>query len=445
MIRILILQPEASAEQRLKSLFESNGYAVDVVDKPDNLAAADLSDVGALVADATAAEGLLAADTLRRLGFPAVLLAQEPTIQAAVAALKRGARDYLPVPYEDAGLLAAVATVTSEKTVDSLAGSFPMIGESASMQTLFSSISKIAPTDSTVLIRGESGTGKELVARALHSASTRRQAPMIALNCATIPGNLIEAELFGHGDSINPAESSRANRHGLLEAANGGTLFLDEIGELPLPAQARLLNVLQQDETQASAAGTSTQTDVRLITASHRDLEKMIADEQFREDLYYRLNVVSLAVPPLRERADDVHLLAEAILQKTLQRLSKPVRKFSSEALKAMRAYPWPGNVRELENAIERAVILSEVTELSSELLAIDTNTVPTVEQSTLQPDLTMEDYFVSFVNAHQDQLTETELAERLGISRKSLWERRQRLHIPRKKTRNRRPRRDVS
>jgi len=212
-----------------------------------------------------------------------------------------------------------------------------------------------------------------------------------------------------------------------------------------LPAQARLLKVLQQDENPPSADSSGGQTDVRLITASYRDLEKMIANEQFREDLYYRLNVVSLVVPPLRERADDVHLLAEAILQKTCQRLAKPVRKFSPEALDAMRTYPWPGNVRELENAIERAVILSEVTELSSELLAIDTSTAPAVEPSAPQPDLTMEDYFVSFVTAHQEQLTETELAERLGISRKSLWERRQRLNIPRKKTRNRGPRRDVS
>ena len=442
MIRILILQPEVTAEQRLKSLFESNGFAVEVVANPDNLADADLTDVGALVADAAAVEGPLAAGTLRDLAIPFVLLAQQPTIQAAVAALKRGASDYLAAPCEDASLLAAVATLTRQVTTDPLAGSLLMIGESASMQTLFNSISKIAPTDSTVLIRGETGTGKELVARALHAASTRRQAPMIALNCATIPANLIEAELFGHGDSVTE-QNSRANRHGLLEAANGGTLFLDEIGELPLPAQARLLNVLQPDETPASVDTAA--ADVRLITASHRDLEKMITNEQFREDLYYRLNVVSLAVPPLRERDNDVRLLAEAILQKTLQRLSKPMRKFSTEALKAMRAYPWPGNVRELENAIERAVILSEATELTSELLAIDTNPAPTVEQSTPQPDLTMEDYFVSFVTAHQEQLTETELAERLGISRKSLWERRQRLNIPRKKTRNRRPRRDVS
>ena len=442
MIRILILQPEVTAEQRLKSLFESNGFAVEVVANPDNLADADLTDVGALIADAAAVEGPLAAGTLRDLAIPFVLLAQQPTVQAAVAALKRGASDYLAAPCEDASLLAAVATLTREETTDPLAGSLLMIGESAPMQTLFNSISKIAPTDSTVLIRGETGTGKELVARALHAASTRRQAPMIALNCATIPANLIEAELFGHGDSVTE-QNSRANRHGLLEAANGGTLFLDEIGELPLPAQARLLNVLQPDETPASVDTAA--ADVRLITASHRDLEKMITNEQFREDLYYRLNVVSLAVPPLRERDNDVHLLAEAILQKTLQRLSKPMRKFSSEAVKAMRAYPWPGHVRELENAIERAVILSEATELTSELLAIDTNPVPTVEQSTPQPDLTMEDYFVSFVTAHQEQLTETELAERLGISRKSLWERRQRLNIPRKKTRNRRPRRDVS
>jgi DNA-binding NtrC family response regulator len=276
-----------------------------------------------------------------------------------------------------------------------------------------------------VLISGESGTGKELVARALHAGSQRRLAAMISLNCAGIPSHLIEAELFGHGEDDN--------RRGLLEAAVGGTLFLDEIGDLPIEVQGRLLQVLA-----------SNNANVRLIAATQRDLAQLIKGEQFRQDLYYRLNVVSLDIPPLRDRGEDILELAEDILARTASRLGKPVPQFASEARQSLISYHWPGNVRELENAIERAVILGEEA-ITTSLLAIEPDAASDSSTSAQAPDQTMEDYFVSFVTAHQDQLTETELAERLGISRKSLWERRQRLNIPRKKTRKRGPRRDVS
>ena len=293
------------------------------------------------------------------------------------------------------------------------------------MQALLKHISKVAPTESTVLISGESGTGKELVARALHARSQRRLAALISVNCAAIPTHLIEAELFG--------QDQQEGHRGLLEAADGGTLFLDEIGELPLEVQGRLLHVL---------AGSS--ANVRLIAATQRDLAGLIESQQFRQDLYYRLKVVSLDIPPLRERGEDILQLAEDILTRTSRRLGKPRPGFSSEAKDSLVSYHWPGNVRELENAIERAVILGEDA-ISTSLLAIETP-APAIDSLTAQaPDQTMEDYFVSFVTAHQDQLTETELAERLGISRKSLWERRQRLNIPRKKTRKRGPRRDIS
>jgi len=447
MIRILLLQPDVSEQRRLQSLLERNDYGVDLIAGPECLldGQLDLSEVGAIVADADTTADVFAANTSALRGIPLVLIAQQPNVAAAVQAIKLGASDYLSAPVEEENLLEALVTTIAGNGPNPLTGSFPMIGDSAPMKTLLDSISKIAPTDSTVLIRGESGTGKELVARALHAASNRRQAPMISLNCATIPANLIETELFGHGDSASFSQNAQTNRHGLLQAASGGTLFLDEIGELTANAQARLLHLLERGEIQPSGSAAPVSVDVRLITASHQDLEKLIANEHFREDLYYRLNVVSLAVPPLRERGHDVVLLADAILRRTVSRLAKPHREFSQEALETMRRYSWPGNVRELENAIERAVILSEENVLSSELLAIDASKHSPAKQSTPQLDLTMEDYFVSFVNAHQDQLTETELAEKLGISRKSLWERRQRLNIPRKKTRKRGPRRDVS
>jgi len=317
-----------------------------------------------------------------------------------------------------------------------------MIGASPPMRELFELIAKVAPTDSTVLIEGDSGTGKELVARALHAASTRNQAPLITLNCATIPPQLIESELFGH--PVHDAAGTA--RRGLLDAADGGTLFLDEIGELPPEVQARLLRVLQDGELREFGSTTARRVNVRLITATHRDLKQLIANDQFRDDLYYRLNVVNLPIAPLRQRGDDVLRLADAILARTTERLSKPCTGFSEEAKAAMLAYTWPGNVRELANAIERAVILCSGGDIQPELLHID-QTQPAVADPapTGQDQTSLEDYFVGFVTAHQDQLTETELAEKLGISRKSLWERRQRLKIPRKKTRKRGPRRDSS
>jgi DNA-binding NtrC family response regulator len=320
-----------------------------------------------------------------------------------------------------------------------------MVGASKPMLNLFDLIAKVAPTDSTVLIEGESGTGKELVARALHAASARRQAPLITLNCATIPAQLIESELFGHPPD-NATSIQSGARRGLLEAADGGTLFLDEIGELPGEVQARLLRVLQDGELREFGSTAARPINVRLITATHRDLRQLIANDQFRDDLYYRLNVVNLPIPPLRERGDDILRLAEAILRRTAERLSKSCSGFSAEANTTMLGYAWPGNVRELANAIERAVILSSGGEIGADLLTIESAPVAIAETNPSTSDQTsIEDYFVRFVTAHQDQLTETELAEKLGISRKSLWERRQRLNIPRKKTRKRGPRRNNS
>ena len=238
------------------------------------------------------------------------------------------------------------------------------------MQDMFGKIRKVAPTDSNVLIQGESGTGKELVARALHNLSRRAKAPMISVNCAAIPETLIESELFGHEKGAFTGAS--AGRAGLVEAADGGTLFLDEIGELPLEAQARLLRVLQEGEIRRVGSVQSQKVDVRLIAATHRDLKNLAKAGQFREDLYYRLHVIALKLPALRERGSDVNEIADAFLARQSARIGRDDLHFSAEAEQAIRHYSWPGNVRELENAVERAVILSESAEISADLLGID-------------------------------------------------------------------------
>lgn len=418
MNRILVLDSQSPDSQRIAGLLEAEGQLPvpirDLAALPPAAATA-----GALICDRGHVEQVLATGIR-----PVIVLDPDPDVRAAVDCIKAGASDYLPADCSGRELADALTRAMAESRTHR-DPTYAMIGASTAMQSLIDSIAKAAPTDSTVLITGESGTGKELVARALHSRSARHVAAMISLNCATVPADQIEAELFGRpGDE----------RGGLIDAASGGTLFLDEVGELPAAAQSRLLRALDSNRN------------VRLIAASHRDLQGLVANGQFRKDLYYRLKVVALHVPPLRDRGDDVLLLAEEMLDRTMHRLGKKDLYFTDSTLNDLRRYTWPGNVRELENAIQRAVILSDGGAIDTAMLAIEPpRTESPGSQRAAPPDQTIEDYFVSFVTAHQDSMTETELATKLGISRKSLWERRQRLNIPRKKTKNRGRRRDVS
>ena len=321
--------------------------------------------------------------------------------------------------------------------------------EDPKSQALLDHIQQVAPSEASVLIIGETGTGKELVARHIHNLSARRNRPFVAVNCGAFSESLVEAELFGHEKGAFTGAS--AGRAGLVEAADGGTLFLDEIGELPLEAQARLLRVLQEGEIRRVGSVQSQKVDVRLIAATHRDLKNLAKAGQFREDLYYRLHVIALKLPALRERGSDVNEIANAFLARQSARIGRDDLHFSAEAEQAIRHYSWPGNVRELENAVERAVILSESAEISAELLGIDielsdledddildsTLALASANNASHEPteDLSLEDYFQHFVLEHQDHMTETELARKLGVSRKCLWERRQRLGIPRRKS----------
>jgi DNA-binding NtrC family response regulator len=372
-------------------------------------------------------------------GVPVLIMTSYATVKSAVEAMQQGAADYISKPFDHEELLLTVGRLLQHVRIvrqnaalkSDVERSYQvsgMVGAGAAMTSVFERIRKVAPLSSTVLILGESGTGKELVARALHAQSPRKEAAFVAVNCASVPAQLIESELFGHErGAFTGAITARA---GMFEAADGGTLFLDEIGELTPPAQASLLRVLQEGEVRRVGASRSRKVDVRLLAATHRTLPAEIREGRFREDLYFRLRVLEIELPPLRERREDLAALADFLLKKACQRLNRPLHRFSPDALEAMAAHRWPGNVRELENAIERAVILSDDGLITEDLLAL----APEPPAGELEASPSLTEYFKRFVLEHQEQLSETELARRLGISRKALWERRTRLGIPRTK-----------
>ncbi|MEJ2130091.1 MAG: sigma-54 dependent transcriptional regulator [Gammaproteobacteria bacterium] len=455
MKHILIVDSEAPVRESLRDLLQRHGYAVTEASTFDEVTELGHLQNFSIIISALRLSGGIGTDLIQLASpTPVIITSESPSIAGAVDAIKLGAADFQGKPFDQDELLLCLGRVEKEQQLirqnlalrSELSRDYPvsgMIGSCPAMLALFEQIRKVAPTESTVLIQGESGSGKELVARALHEGSRRSDAPMISLNCAAIPETLIESELFGHEKGAFTGASSP--RPGLLEAADGGTLFLDEIGELPLEAQARLLRVLQEGEIRRVGSTETRRVNVRLIAATHRDLKASTESGAFRQDLFYRLNVVTLGLPPLRDRGDDIVELAQRLLERTCQKLNKPRMALSSGALQTIQSYHWPGNVRELENAIARAVILCETQVINPDLLAIDlTLTSPEAPPAPSPPpaaQTSLEDYFKRFVLENQDDMTETELAAKLGISRKSLWERRQRFNIPRRKTRTRRAR----
>jgi DNA-binding NtrC family response regulator len=404
-------------------------------------------------------------DLIRKAGeVPVLIMTSYASLRSAVDSMRMGAVDYIAKPFDHDDMVSAVQRIIADHPTaravekrdrdaesSGQAARTGIIGNCPAMITLFDHIEKVAPTDSTVLVLGETGTGKELVARSVHQHSRRSDKTLISVNCAAIPETLIESELFGYEKGA--FTGANASRMGLIEAADGGTLFLDEIGELPMEAQARLLRFIQEGEIRRIGSVHSRKVNVRLICATHRDLQSLAAEGNFRQDLYYRINVLRLSLPPLRERGKDILHLAERMLQVQTERLERKPMRLSPRAIQAITTYQWPGNVRELEHAIERAVVLSSDEEIDNEALGIDLELVNinrirgqqgiatpakaggTAVSSDPPEDLSLEDYFQRFVLEHQDSMSETELAQKLGVSRKCLWERRQRFGIPRSKS----------
>ena len=371
---ILIVDDDEALRDSLSLLLAAEGYGVRTA--PDGRAALDLLE--AVPADAILCDlrmpGLDGFDLIPQIarqwpGVPILLMSAHGTEDLAIEAIQRGAYDYLAKPFQPAELRLTLRkaaerealrrqNVLLQRDMSRSVGERAIVAASDEMIELLELLERTAAYKSTVLVTGESGTGKEVIARAIHAQSPRRDAPFVAVNCGAIPENLLESELFGHAKGAFTG-ASRAHR-GLFAEAHHGTLFLDEIAELPTALQVKLLRAIQEEEIRPVGDTKSQSVDVRVIAATARDLAHEIAEGRFREDLFYRLNVVRLEVPPLRVRRPDIPLLVDHFLGRFREVLSKNVRRVSDEALERLVAYPWPGNVRELENLIERAVILTD-------------------------------------------------------------------------------------
>jgi two-component system response regulator AtoC len=372
--RVLVVDDEPNLRRVLSATLQREGYEVTLcVDGEEALNALERDGADVIVTDLVMPKidglTLLRKVVARHPDVPVIVITAHGRIDSAVEAMKAGAFDFVSKPFEQEDLkriirkAAAQSELNAKNVIPSEAREgtprfTEIVGRGARMQELAQVIAKVADAPSTVLIQGESGTGKELVATALHEQSTRRDRPFIKINCAAIPRELVEAELFGfEKGAFTGAVQSKPGR---FELADTGTLFLDEIGDIPTEMQVKLLRAIQESEFERVGGIRSTKVSVRLVAATSRDLTREIAAGRFREDLYYRLNVVPIHLPPLRERREDIPLLVEHFRQKYNLRLGKSVERVEEDALQALAAYPWPGNIRELENILERTILFSE-------------------------------------------------------------------------------------
>ncbi|HDT6511521.1 TPA: sigma-54-dependent response regulator transcription factor ZraR [Klebsiella aerogenes] len=360
--------------------------------------------------------------------IPVLIMTAFSSVGTAVEAIKSGALDYLVKPLDfdtlQQTLVQALAHTRQSEGDFSAATElrWGMIGESPAMQALINNITLVAPSDATVLICGESGTGKELVARAIHDCSERRDKPLVTLNCAALNESLLESELFGHEKGAFTGAERR--REGRFVEADGGTLFLDEIGDISPLMQVRLLRAIQEREVQRVGSNQTLSVDVRLIAATHRNLAEEVSAGRFRQDLYYRLNVVTIDMPPLRQRREDIPQLAQHFLKRYAERNRKTVQGFTPQAMDLLIHYGWPGNIRELENAVERAVVLLTGDYISErELpLAIAGTTLPVTgnDKALIQPLVEVEKEVI-LAALEKTGGNKTEAARQLGITRKTL------------------------
>ncbi|MEJ7667995.1 MAG: sigma 54-interacting transcriptional regulator [Casimicrobiaceae bacterium] len=376
---ILLVDDDPDLLKLISLRLASAGYRVRTAESGETaLAAMAIARPAAVVTDLRmpGIDGLQLFDAIHRQhpGLPVLILTAHGTIPDAIAATQRGVFGFLTKPFDSQELLAKVASALKLSGDDTGSGDVAnrewrsgIITRSPRMDDLLRQAKLVADSDASVLVYGESGTGKELLARAIHRASRRRESPFVAVNCGAIPGELLESELFGHARG---AFTGAVQAHkGLFQAADGGTLLLDEIGDMPLPLQVKLLRVLQEGEVRPVGSTQSIAVDVRVISATHRDLDAQKASGQFREDLYYRLNVVSLRLPALAERREDIPLLAAHFLRKLAERYRKPAPTLSPDAMALLVAAPWPGNVRQLQNLLEQALALATTTMIPATLV----------------------------------------------------------------------------
>lgn len=434
---ILVMDDEESMRDTCQQTLSRNGNIVKVAESgSEGFAMLERESFDLIILDLKM-PGLSGMEVLKKIkeddpGAMVIVITGYATIESAVEAMKTGAYDFIPKPFTPDSLRAIVRRALDRRELalenvllrSELKASFGpdvIIGQSKSMKKVEELVQKVGPTDTTVLISGESGTGKELVARAIHRYSSRKGKPFVAVDCGSLVENLFESELFGHVKGS--FTGATATKYGRFELANGGTLFFDEIGNISINIQTKLLRVLQEREIMKVGSSQVIKVDVRIVTATNDDLQKAVKAETFREDLFYRLSVVPIILPPLRERRDDIPLLANYFLKKYNTKRMKNIKAISGQAMKALVDYDWPGNVRELENAVERAVVLAENDVVkSSDLLyyglSVETDSRSDMNKTQRLVDVERE-YIVKTLEMFSGHKGKT--AKALGIDRKTL------------------------
>ncbi|HNP82281.1 MAG TPA: sigma-54 dependent transcriptional regulator [Nitrospira sp.] len=442
--RVLLVDDEPRVRASLRTVLEPTYEILEAADAAEGLKSFkhDAPDLVLLDVILPGTDGLAALQTMRteNRAVPVIMLTGTKSVKTAVDAMKLGAADYLSKPFDVEELQIVIERTLGKQELEQEVRQLRaqvvqryafhnLIGKSPAMQEIYAKIEQVADSRTTVLVTGESGTGKELVAKAIHYNSARRERPFVALNCAALPETLIESELFGH--EKGSFTDATARRVGQFELAHTGTLFLDEIGDLSAATQAKLLRVLQEREFTRVGGVQSIKVDVRIVAATNKNLDEMVRKNQFREDLYYRINVIALYLPPLRERGEDIALLAKHFLAKRIEEEKRPPQEFTKSSLELISHYPWPGNVREMENIIEQAFIWSKGSDVITpehlpNILRTDTRST-SLRDDTLAGRLSLEKAVMEFEREiildalKRTTYVQTHAAAMLGISRRML------------------------
>jgi len=444
--KIVVVDDDATMREALRETLAGEGYAVLAVDNAiQAIAELEKQEADLVLADLTLprVSGLELLDSIRRQwpGLEVIVITGQGSIETAVDAIKRGAYHYVTKPFTPDEIIHLVGQALErrrlvhrkerlEEEVSLLRGAHQLVGQSEPMRRINEIIQTAAGSDATVLVQGESGTGKEIIANAIHAQSRRTRGPLVKMNCAAVPETLLESELFGHEKGAFTGADRR--RIGRFEQADGGTLFLDEVCEMHPRLQAKFLRALQEREIERLGSSATIPVDTRIIAATNRDLQKALEEGVLREDLYYRLNVILLRVPPLRERMDDVPIVAMHFLRKYAAREHSSMSSIAEEALNVLLSYSWPGNVRELENAIERAAVLGKGEQLRARDLPPQVHRGGDDERPLIPAHLTLEE-IEKLAIAQALRLTggnKSEAAERLGIHRTSIYDKMRRYGI---------------
>ncbi len=441
-LKVLFADDEISLQELIAAEIPRMGHSVTVcADGLAAVAALDVGDYDCLIVDLDM-PGMNGIEVIERAkkvspSIEAIVLTGKGSTDSAVSALRLGAFEYLQKPCKLIELKILLQRVSARRELNNqiqalrlrlerVEGQPTMIGEHRSMQRVRALIEKVAPTHSAVLILGETGTGKELAARAVHEHSTRADKPFVAINCGALPENLIESELFGHRKGAFTGADE--HRQGLFEVANGGTLFLDEVGELPKATQATLLRVLESGEIRRVGDSQSFKVDVRVVCATHRDLNRMVEAGEFRQDLVYRINTFEIPLPPLRDRIEDIPSLAQHLLARHRPNVNTELnalpRYFDSSAIKLLQSHSWPGNIRELANVIEHASILANRMPITADDLPSHLGKVGSPRSSSAQSGISLRELEMQTIYATLDRLNgnKTATAQQLGISLKTLY-----------------------